>query len=416
MDTVDVEIERHIYTVSEVTRIIKELIEDNLIDLWVVGEVSNYRRASSGHIYFTLKDEKAVLKAVLFKGSQGKIPFEIEDGLKVIVHGSMNVFEKRGEYQILIDFIEPEGLGALQLAFEQLKRKLEAEGLFDPSHKKKIPAFPDVIGVVTSETGAAIRDILKVISRRHSGVRIIIYPTIVQGDGAAESIASAIRKANERNEVDVLIVGRGGGSIEDLWSFNEEIVARALYESRIPVISAVGHEIDFTISDFVADLRAPTPSAAAELVVKNKEELIRWFRDLYLRLNGSIDRILRSKAETLARYEIDFLSQRMNTILHEKQLILDDLTRSLTTLMDGIISRVRGRFENAVGQLNVLSPLSTLSRGYAFITKLPENTPVFSVEDVEPENDIRSRLRDGFIFSRVKEVEKREVEPKSEDH
>jgi len=416
MDTVDVETKRHIYTVSEVTRIIKELIEDNLIDLWVVGEVSNYRRASSGHIYFTLKDEKAVLKAVLFKGSQGKIPFEIEDGLKVIVHGSMNVFEKRGEYQILIDFIEPEGLGALQLAFEQLKRKLEAEGLFEPSHKKKIPAFPDVIGVVTSETGAAIRDILKVISRRHSGVRIIVYPTIVQGDGAAESIASAIRKANERNEVDVLIVGRGGGSIEDLWPFNEEIVARALYESRIPVISAVGHEIDFTISDFVADLRAPTPSAAAELVVKNKEELIRWFRDLYLRLNGSIDRILRSKAETLARYQIDFLSQRMNTILHEKQLILDDLTRSLTTLMDGIISRARGRFENAVGQLNVLSPLSTLSRGYAFITKLPENTPVFSVEDVEPENDIRSRLRDGFIFSRVKEVERREVEPKSEDH
>ncbi|MGQ9615185.1 MAG: exodeoxyribonuclease VII large subunit [Spirochaetota bacterium] len=406
MDAIDLETERHIYTVSEATRIVKELIEDNLFDLWVIGEVSNYRRASSGHIYFTLKDEKAVLKAVLFKGSQGKIPFEIEDGLKVIVHGSMNVFEKRGEYQILVDFIEPEGLGALQLAFEQLKRKLEADGLFDPSHKKKIPAFPDVIGVVTSETGAAIRDILKVISRRHSGVHIIIYPTIVQGDGAAESISDAIRKANERNEVDVLIVGRGGGSIEDLWPFNEEIVARALYESRIPVISAVGHEIDFTISDFVADLRAPTPSAAAELVVKNKEELIRWFRDMYLRLNGSIDRILRSKAEALARYEPDFLYQRMSTILHEKQLILDDLTRSLTILMDGILSRVRGRFENAVGQLNVLSPLSTLSRGYSFITKLPENTPVFSVEEVEPGNEIRSRLKDGFIFSRVKEIEK----------
>lgn len=409
METIAVETQKHVYTVTEVTRKIKDLLEQNCTDLWVVGEVSNYRRASSGHIYFTLKDEKAVLKAVLFRGSQGNVPFEIKDGLKVIVHGNMNVFEKRGEYQIIVDFIEPEGLGALQLAFEQLKQKLQKEGLFDPSHKKQIPAFPDVIGVVTSETGAAIRDILNVVSRRHSGVRIIIYPTIVQGDGAADSIASAVRKANDRNEVDVLIVGRGGGSIEDLWPFNEEIVARTLYDSGIPVISAVGHEIDFTISDFVADLRAPTPSAAAELVVKNKEELVKWYRDLYLRLHASIDRTLKMKFEALARYEPEALYQRMSTLMHEKQLVLDDVTRTLTGLMDGILAQSRGRFEKAVGQLNVLSPLGTIARGYSIISKLPENIPVFSVEDVELGDDIRSRLKNGLIFSTVRSVEKTEL-------
>ncbi len=397
---------RNVLSVSELTRMVKQLLEANYTDIWVTGEVSNYTRASSGHIYFTLKDERAVIRAVLFKGYQKSIRFEMENGLKLIVHGALSVFEKRGEYQIIVDFLEPEGLGALQLAFEQLKDKLQKEGLFDESRKKPIPAFPDVVGVVTSETGAAIRDILNVIGRRYSGVRIIIYPTLVQGDEAAESIARTIKRANERQEVDVLIVGRGGGSIEDLWPFNEEVVARAIYKSEIPVISAVGHEIDFTIADFVADVRAPTPSAAAEIVVKNKRELLRTYGDLRVRLFASLDRVIQERREQLSHLTVETLQDRMNRLVREKQMSLDDLTRSLSMTMEASLTRMRGRFEKLVGQLDVLSPLATLSRGYSILSRVRDGKTVLSVRDVASGEETSTRLTDGRVYSRVLNVEK----------
>jgi len=397
---------RNILTVSELTRQLKHLLEDNFFDIWVRGEVSNYKMASSGHIYFTIKDESSVMKAVYFKGYQSDIKFDINDGLNVVVHGNINVFEKRGYYQIIVDFIEPEGIGGLQLAFEQLKDRLLKEGLFDESHKMPIPSFPDIVGVVTSPTGAAIRDILNVIGRRYSGIRVIIYPAMVQGKGAAKEIADAIKKANERKEIDVLIVGRGGGSIEDLWPFNEEVTARAIYDSAIPIISAVGHEVDFTISDFVADQRAPTPSAAAELVVKNKKELIRWFNDLISRANSSMERIISTTHERVSYYNQELLASKMKSILNEKNLILDDLTKSLTHAVQGNLLKLRGEFENLIGKLNALSPLNTLARGFAIVLKYPENTPIFSVDKVNKEDTIKTRLKNGNIISKVNKINK----------
>jgi len=406
MDLENITPKRNVLTVSELTRMVKQLLESNYTDIWISGEVSNYTRASSGHIYFTLKDERAVIRTVLFKGFQKGIRFEIENGLKLIVHGALSVFEKRGEYQIIADFLEPEGLGALQLAFEQLKEKLQKEGLFDESKKRPVPAFPDTVGVVTSETGAAIRDILNVIRRRHSGVRIIIYPTLVQGDEAAQSISKAIKKANDRKEVDVLIVGRGGGSIEDLWPFNEEVVARAMYKSSIPVISAVGHEIDFTIADFVADVRAPTPSAAAEIVVKNKVELIRTFADLHRRLFESMTRSVQTRRELLSRFTIETLQDRLTRLLREKQMVLDDLTKSLTASIITNLTRLRGRFEKLVGQLDVLSPLATLSRGYSIASRMRDGRTVLTTADVRPGEEISTLLLDGRVYSRVQDTEK----------
>jgi exodeoxyribonuclease VII large subunit len=398
--------QRTIYSVSEITRNIKTLVQGQFPDVWVRGEISNCRKASSGHIYFTLKDEKAVIRAVLFRGHQKGIQFELEDGMNVIVHGGVDVFEKRGEYQIIVEFLEPEGIGALQLAFEQLKEKLGKEGLFDDAHKKTIPSFPDTVGVITSPTGAALRDILNVMGRRYRGVHIIIYPVPVQGEGAAEEIASAIRKANLRDETDVLILGRGGGSIEDLWPFNEETVARAIYESRIPVISAVGHEIDFTISDYAADLRAPTPSAAAELVVKNRQELLRWFRDLFLRLKNSTQRALAQKKQLASYHTSDVLFRMMQTILNEKNFALDDVTKTMLNSMESVRNAKKARFERIAGQLDTLSPLKTLARGYAMVRKLPEDVPLFSIENVGIGNETKTRLRDGELFSTVNKKEK----------
>ena len=397
---------RQVLTVAELTERVKLLLEERFPDIWVRGEISNFRRAASGHIYFTLKDEKAVVKAVLFRGSQNQLRFEPGDGLKVVLHGNLNVFDKRGEYQIIVDFMEPEGIGSLQLAFEQLKEKLKKEGLFDEARKRPIPAFPEAVGVVTSPSGAALRDILNIVDRRYRGIRMIIYPTLVQGQGAAEEIAAAIGKANERAEVDVLIVGRGGGSLEDLWPFNEEIVARAIHASRIPVISAVGHEIDFTISDFTADLRAPTPSAAAELVVKNKEELLRWFKELVERLYTSVKRHVERDKERISLYTYDVLLRRLKTLINEKSLILDDLAKSMGSGMDAILARGKGRFETLVGQLNALSPLNTLARGFAFVLKLPEMSPLFSVSGVRRGDGVKTRLRDGEFTSVVETVEK----------
>jgi exodeoxyribonuclease VII large subunit len=406
LDTLYSSQNRKVYTVVELTKQIKALLTENYSDIWVSGEISNYKRASSGHIYFTLKDESSVIKAALFKGYQRMIRFEAGDGLKVIAHGNLDVFDKKGEYQLIVDFMEPEGVGDLQLAFEKLKQKLQEEGLFDESRKKSIPVLPESIGIITSPTGAALRDILNITARRYKGIRIIIYPVPVQGEGAAKEIAEAIKKANKRSEVDVLIVGRGGGSIEDLWPFNEEIVARAIYASKIPVISAVGHEIDFTISDFVSDLRAPTPSAAAELVVKNRKELVKLSVDLISRLYTSINRLVEQKREKVTFYSIESMQNSLTSILTQKNLILDDAAKSLFNRLDGVLSEKRGRFEKAVGQLNALSPLNTISRGFAIVSKMPDNKPVFSIFDVETGDDIKTRLKDGSLISKISGIEK----------
>jgi len=273
-----------IYTVSKINQLIKENLEVNFGNIWIEGEISNLRIPSTGHLYLTLKDELAQIQAVIFKTQRKGIRFDIKDGLSVIANGRITVYEARGIYQIIIDYIEPKGIGALQLAFEQLKAKLSQEGLFDERFKKKLPLLPKKIGIITSPTGAAIRDILQVINRRFANIHILIYPVKVQGDEAPKEIVQAIEELNKFTDIDVLILARGGGSIEDLWAFNEEIVARAIFSSGIPVISAIGHEIDYTISDFVADFRAPTPSAAAELVISSKEEFQKHLDFLYRRL------------------------------------------------------------------------------------------------------------------------------------
>ncbi len=267
------EYRQDVLTVTELTRRVKSAVESDVGTVWVSGEISNLRIPASGHIYFTLKDENCQLAAVMFRGRNRSIRFQPDDGLEVVVHGSVTVYEARGQYQIIVDQIEPRGIGALQLAFEQLKKKLDEEGLFDEDHKVAMPALPRRIGVVTSPTGAAIRDILTVIRRRFSGVHLLLYPARVQGDEAPGEIVDGIRTLDSLGDIDVIIIGRGGGSIEDLWAFNDENVARAVYECTTPLICAVGHEIDFTIADFVADLRAATPSAAAELVVGERETM-----------------------------------------------------------------------------------------------------------------------------------------------
>ena len=392
---------RTVFSVSQLTRRLKEYISGTFTDIWVRGEISNYTVASSGHAYFTLKDETSVLRAVLFRGYQRDVIFEPADGMGVILHGHLDLFEKRGEYQVIVDMMEPEGKGALQLAFEQLKEKLDKEGLFDTTRKKAVPHYPDTVGVVTSPSGAALRDILNVLGRRYSGVRVIIYPARVQGTGASEEIARAVRKADTQREADVLIVGRGGGSAEDLWPFNEENVARAIYEAHIPVISAVGHETDFTISDFTADLRAPTPSAAAEVVVKNKQEVVRWNRELVRRLTASIDRTLQRASEKASLCGSEVLNGLMDDLLNQRSMVLDDLTRALSMNTENLLLGAKAGFQKLLGTLHALSPLNTLSRGYALITKLPEKRPVYSVSDVATGDNIAARLKDGNVYSTV---------------
>jgi exodeoxyribonuclease VII large subunit len=299
--------ERRVLTVTELSREIKGLLEGKFPDVWVTGEVSNFRAAGSGHYYFTLKDANAQLRAVCFRNQARYLKFKPQDGISVIARGRLSIYEARGEYQLYVEYLEPAGLGALQLAFEQLKAKLAAEGLFDPSRKKPLPVLPRTVGIVTSPSGAAIRDILRVLRRRFRNMNALIYPSSVQGEGAAEEIVAGIEYFNKHALADVLIVGRGGGSLEDLWAFNEEVVARAIAKSKIPIISAVGHETDFTIADFVADLRAPTPSAAAELVVHPKQDFVAEIENRARRMTQVL-RLKLSEAREL------FVSLRMHSV------------------------------------------------------------------------------------------------------
>ncbi len=459
-------------TVTEITRRIKGLLEERFPSVWVEGEISNLRSPGSGHLYFTLKDATAALSAVLFRGNTTRLSFKPADGLAVIAFGDISVYERQGQYQIIVRQLLPKGVGALQLAFEELKRRLAAEGLFEPSRKKPIPAFPRHIGVVTSPTGAAIRDFLNIIGRRFPNLHIIIYPVRVQGDGAAQEIAAAIDHINALSAgalavgrarppgaprtdgqpgglslpIDVLVVTRGGGSLEDLWAFNEEIVARALARSRIPTISAVGHEIDFTISDFVADLRAPTPSAAAELVVKARQDFeqqldqyrTRLTQDLKLRLAEARERfqelatsyVFRQPAELIRQYQqqVDDLQHRLGRatrqaadnqqarletarekfrLLHPQTLVtnwrqrLDVNHHRFQTALTQSRQRAINRLDHARAKLDLLSPRATLARGYS-ITRLADGRVVKTVGTVKAGDQICTLVADGEFSSVVK--------------
>lgn len=357
---------RRVYTVSVLTQEIRSAIEPKFVDVWVAGEVSNFRPAASGHIYFTLKDESAQIRAVCFRNQARYLKFRPQDGVSLIARGRLSVYEPRGEYQLVVEFLEPAGIGALQLAFEQLKQKLAAEGLFLPERKKPLPLLPRTIGVVTSPTGAVIRDILHVLRRRFCNINVLLYPARVQGSDAAAEIVKGIRYFNQRMLVDVVIVARGGGSVEDLWAFNEETVARAIADSTLPIISAVGHETDFTIADFVADLRAPTPSAAAELAVHRKQ-------DFEIEIEGRerhMLQMMRLKISGLRRSQITLsMSQVFQSIpirLAQKAQLLDDLTGSLDRDMRDRLGASRQRVREGsagVARLDVRR-LVDLKRSY----------------------------------------------------
>ncbi|HME93236.1 MAG TPA: exodeoxyribonuclease VII large subunit [Methylomirabilota bacterium] len=448
--------ERVVCTVSELVLRIKETLEDRFPAVWVEGEISNLRIPSSGHVYFTLKDDGAQLRCVLFRSRGRRVAFQPEDGMQVLAFGGLDVYAARGEYQLIVELLEPKGVGALQLAFEQLKRRLEAEGLFEAGRKRALPPFPRTIGIVTSPTGAAIRDMLHVIGRRFADLRVLITPVRVQGEEAPGEIVRALRDLQEVPELDVVIVGRGGGSIEDLWAFNDERVARAISACRVPVISAVGHETDFTIADFVADLRAPTPSAAAEVVVREKLHVIRALCDMYDTLKQAMAARLareRQRIDSLGRRRVltdaaralrdwhrrlDELSTRLalgaraNRRLGEHRLSLArNALRSLNPvarIANGTVvlaqlrvrlasaganraKTARHRLDAAVGQLDSLSPLAVLGRGYSLTRLLPSGAIVRSAAQTRPGDAIEILLREGALDARVERLKERDDRP-----
>ncbi len=398
-------LDRQVFTVSELTSQIKEILEGTFVGIWVEGEISNLRRPSSGHMYLTLKDETTQVSAVMFRSSSRDLRFAPKDGLAVIVYGRVSVYERRGEYQIAVEYMEPKGIGALQLAYEQLKERLAQEGLFDPAHKKPLPLLPQKVGVITSATGAAIRDILHVIHRRFANLQVILYPVQVQGETAAGEIARAIEEMNRWGKIEVLIVGRGGGSIEDLWAFNEEKVARAIFASRIPIISAVGHETDYTIADFVADVRAPTPSAAAEIVVTSKDQLCQRTDELVGRMVSSLQLRLQRHATALSH-----LKGRLQALTPEGMLKLQ--RQKLLAVADrlergsfAILQLKRESLQRTVGKLGALSPLAVLERGFALCMRLPSLKIVRNAEEVGLGDEVLVRLCQGKILCQVKERE-----------
>ena len=444
----DIFAEKTILTVSRLTALLRGVLEENFEQVWVEGELSNLSLPSSGHLYFTLKDSGAQLRSVMFKGAAKNLKFRLNDGMALIARGRISVYDQRGEYQLICEYLEPAGVGALQMAFVQLKERLAKEGLFEEVHKRPMPQFPRRVGVITSATGAAIHDILNVLKRRFASLEILLYPVRVQGEGAAIEIARAVDDMNRQKLADVLIVGRGGGSLEDLWSFNEEVVARSIHRSHIPVISAVGHETDWTICDFVADLRAPTPSAAAELVIASSEELRARLESLTHRLRLAMERQL---AGMQARLQAQRRSLHDPTALqgHLAQR-LDDLTERLYLALGNNVMRRREQFErlqatllnnNPVRQadnlqqrirllcaqaerlmmlrlegfkqefgsnaarLEVLSPLNTLSRGYAIATKKMDGQVVVDAAQLTAGNRLWIRFHRGSAECCVETVE-----------
>ena len=394
-------IERQVYTVTHLTRQIKELLENSFPRLWVEGELSNFKRHTSGHLYFTLKDENAQISCAMWRFRAGTLPFAPESGMKVLVEGDVQVYEKGGNYQLIIQQIQPAGIGALQLAFEQLKRKLHAEGLFDASHKKPLPAFPERIGVITSPTGAAIRDIISVLTRRFPGIEILLYPVRVQGDGAAQEIAEAIADFNRYGEADLLIVGRGGGSLEDLWAFNEEIVARAIYASGIPIISAVGHEVDYSIADFVADHRAPTPSAAAEIAVRDRREVAGELNYYQEKLATVFRKQIDNQRTRLQRIQEGYGFRRPLDMIYQSNQRLDELQRSIGASLNYYLQLQRSRLEKLEQQLRAINPEAILQRGFSICYK--DGKIVKDIAQLEENDPVRIQLAQGWFAAEVQQ-------------
>lgn len=393
---------KHIYTVSEITQAIKGLLEEHIGEVWVEGEVSNFKAASSGHFYFSLKDQGALIAAAMFISANKGLKFKLEDGLKVICFGKIDVYGPRGQYQIIVERIEPKGVGARQLAFEQLKKKLEQEGLFSLPHKKPLPLMPFSVGIVTSEKGAAVRDILQILKKGASCVDLVIRAVRVQGLQAAGEIAQAIEELNSFGKLDLIIVSRGGGSTEDLWSFNEEIVARAIYNSRLPVISAVGHQINTTLSDLVADIFVETPSAAAKIIVDRKNALLARLDSLKHELNFSVSK------------GISDLENRLTTLMHtlkspadrllEKQQFLDELFSGLNYNMRHSLELAGERSSSLIERLGALSPLSILSRGYSLSMLMPQGAIIKDTGQIKRGDKLKTVLHKGAFISLVEEV------------
>ncbi|BBV82744.1 TPA: exodeoxyribonuclease VII large subunit [Enterobacter kobei] len=437
-----------IYTVSRLNQTVRLLLEQEMGQVWISGEISNFTQPSSGHWYFTLKDDTAQVRCAMFRNSNRRVTFRPQHGQQVLVRANITLYEPRGDYQIIVESMQPAGEGLLQQKYEQLKATLSAEGLFDQQLKKPLPSPAHCVGVITSKTGAALHDILHVLKRRDPSLPVIIYPTAVQGDDAPGQIVRAIALANARQECDVLIVGRGGGSLEDLWSFNDERVARAIFASLIPVVSAVGHETDVTIADFVADLRAPTPSAAAEVVSRNQLELLRQIQNGQQRLEMAMDYFLANRTRRftqlhhrlqqqhpqlrLARQQtvLDRLRQRMNIALdtqlkravsrqqrvtqrlnqqnpqpkiYRAQTRIQQLEFRLAETLRARLSTTRERFGNAVTHLEAVSPLSTLARGYS-VTTATDGKVLKQTKQVKAGDVLTTRLSDGWVESEVKSI------------
>ena len=396
--------QKHVYTVSELTKYIRLIVEESFPGIWVEGEISNFILHSSGHIYFSLRDAGATLKCAFFKHANQKLKFKPKDGMKVIALGSVSVYEPRGDYQLIVEDVEPKGIGALQLQFEQLKERLQKEGLFDDKYKVPIPFLPTRIGVVTSPTGAAIQDILNIARRRFANIEIIINPVKVQGADAKDEIAAAIKQFNELKNIDVMIVGRGGGSLEDLWPFNEEVVARAIFASKIPVISAVGHEVDYTISDFAADFRAPTPSAAAELVIPRKEELLNLIKASLDRLNNAMLDSLGLFRERLDNLRKSYILRRPLNYIVQRQQHMDDLRKDISVSIGHIVDMAGEKFSRIISKLEALSPVSILGRGYSITKKFPEGVIIKEAMSLKPGDRVETRLGQGKFRSKVEEI------------
>ena len=398
--------QRRIYEVSQVNQYIKGLLDEapELNGLYVRGEISNYKMYPSGHHYFTLKDPEGALRCVMFRGNASRLRFRPENGMKVIACGRISVFPRDGAYQLYCSELSPDGVGDLYVAFEQLKAKLLAEGLFDPSHKKRLPAYPEKIAIITSSAGAAVHDMIRILRKRYPLAKVVLLPVRVQGAEAPAEIAGAIRYANRYRVADLIITGRGGGSMEDLWAFNDERVARAIYASELPVISAVGHEPDVTISDFVADLRAATPSNAAEIAVPDQAELLRYLQSAYLRLSKAESQrieLLHQRLDNLRRKRV---LQDQTAYLQDKRMLLTHLQQRLSDVTTQLLSQRRGQFSALSAAMDAMSPLKVLGRGYA-VVRTQQGEILKSYTSVDPGDQVSVTLGEGGLLCRVEKTE-----------
>ncbi len=394
------------FTVSTLTKMIKTALEESFFDIWVEGEISNYHHHSSGHRYFSLKDDKAILRCAMWRPQGETLKFTPQDGQLVLVHGNISVYEKRGDYQLICQQLVPVGIGPLELAYRQLFEKLSAEGIFDPEHKQPLPEFASRIGIVTSPTGAAIRDIIQISRRRNPAVELVIYPAIVQGKGAEDSIASGIEYFNQMNNVDIIITGRGGGSLEDLWAFNTEKVVRAILASKIPVISAVGHEIDVTLSDLVADMRAPTPSAAAELAVWSKESFLAQVHHHIVREASLLEKQARLAKDWLLALLARPVFVKPLELIYQRQQSIDGFLRILNSAGKNNFDKHKNRLSLNLSRLETLSPLGVLARGYSVSRLMPSRKLIRSVSEIRPGSKIETMFKDGSSVSTIEEIKK----------